>query len=190
VGEEERRYKRLAACKDEEDAKAMIAQRASRREISAGVVVYRRTREGPKFLLLYHGGRYWNFPKGHLELVELEGAEREGAPEIRESSFRAAIRETCEETGLKEADLVFRRGFRAYERYAFSRSKTRIVKTVIFYLAETRERQIKISEEHEGFGWFKYRDARRLLIPYRENEAVLRRAYGYIVHPSGARDCA
>ncbi len=155
----------------------MMVGTNNRREVSAGVVVYRRTSEGPKFLLLYHGGRYWNFPKGHLELVKAGGEE---SPEVMESSFRAAVRETCEETGLEEKDLKFRRGFRAYERYTFFKGKTRIVKTVIFYLAETKERQIKISEEHEGFGWFKYRDARGLLTSYRENEAVLRRAYNII----------
>ena len=149
----------------------------TKHEISAGVVVYLRTKEGPRFLLLYHGGRYWNFPKGHLELIKAEG---EDLPDVRETSFKAAVRETCEETGLQQKDLVFRRGFKAHERYTFFKGKTRIIKTVIYYLAETKERQIKISEEHEGFGWFKYRDARNILSSYRENEAVLRRAYEII----------
>jgi len=159
----------------------------TRHEISAGIVVYRRTREGPRFLLLYHGGRYWNFPKGHLELVKAEG---EDSPEVRESSFKAAVRETCEETGLQQKDLIFRRGFRAYERYAFFKGKTRIIKTVIFYLAETKERQIKISEEHEGFGWFRYRDARQILSSYRENGSVLRRAYNIISLKKRAQEVA
>jgi len=37
------------------------------REISAGIIIYRRTLKGPKFLLLYHGNNYWNFPKGKIE---------------------------------------------------------------------------------------------------------------------------
>jgi 8-oxo-dGTP pyrophosphatase MutT (NUDIX family) len=155
-------------------------QQAVSHEVSAGIVVYRRTNEGPKFLLLYHGGRYWNFPKGHLELLK---SGSDNAPPVIETSFRAAVRETCEETGLKESDLKFKRGFKAHERYLFNKDKTRVSKTVIFYLAETKERNIKISEEHEGFGWFKYKDALRLLNTYRENESVIKRAYNFISHP-------
>ena len=39
----------------------------AKKEFSAGLIVYRNTEQGPRFLLLYHGGRYWNFPKGHIE---------------------------------------------------------------------------------------------------------------------------
>ncbi len=145
-------------------------------ETSAGIVVYRRTSEGPKFLLLYHGGRYWNFPKGHVEL--LKG--NDGSQPVRETSFRAAIRETCEETGLRESELKLRHGFRTLERYLFNKNKTRVSKIVIFYLAETKQRQIRISDEHEGFGWFKYKDALRLLSAYRENALVIRRAHSFI----------
>src|SRR5579863_10064232 len=35
-------------------------RKATAREISAGIVVFRRTPEGPRFLILYHGGEYWN----------------------------------------------------------------------------------------------------------------------------------
>lgn len=146
-------------------------------ETSAGIVVYRRTNEGPKFLLLYHGGRYWNFPKGHLEMIKPQNGE--GAA-VRESPFKAAVRETCEETGIKEADLRFKRGFKVHERYNFNKGKTRVSKTVIFYLAETRDRRVTISDEHEGYGWFKYKDALRLLNTYRENESVIKRAHNFI----------
>ena len=68
------------------------------KEISAGIIVYRRTKDGPKFLLLYHGGSYWNFPKGHIE--------------GEEKSLEAALRETVEETGLKQEDLKIRNRFK------------------------------------------------------------------------------
>jgi hypothetical protein len=32
--------------------------------ISAGIIVFRRTPEGIKYLVLYQGRNYWNFPKG------------------------------------------------------------------------------------------------------------------------------
>src|SRR3989344_3227225 len=146
--------------------KKEIRTEKSGREISAGLVVFRRTDEGPKFLLLYHGGRYWNFPKGKIE--------------AEEKSLEAAARETGEETGLKAADLRLKKKFKAYERFTFYRNKKRIFKTVIFYLAETRRRQIEVSSEHEGFGWFLYKDAQRLLKSYKESENVLRQAYQFL----------
>src|SRR3989344_3470821 len=75
----------------------------TKKEITAGVIVFRRTNEGPKFLLLYHRGQYWNFPKGHVEKEE--------------RSLDAAVRETCEETGLKKSDLRILYGFKEYERF-------------------------------------------------------------------------
>ena len=136
------------------------------REISAGLVIFRRTEEGPKFLLLYHGGRYWNFPKGKIE--------------AEEKSLEAAIRETAEETGLKATDLQLKKKFKAYERFTYYRNKKRIFKIVIFYLAETRRRQIKVSSEHEGFGWFLYRDAQGLLRSYKDSEIVLKQAHTFL----------
>jgi len=136
------------------------------REISAGLVVFRRTEEGPKFLLLYHGGRYWNFPKGKIE--------------AEEKSLEAAVRETGEETGLKAADLRLKKKFKAYERFTFYRNKKRIFKIVIFYLAETRKRQIMVSSEHGGFGWFLFKDAQRLLKSYKDSETVLRQSYQFL----------
>ncbi len=137
------------------------------REISAGFVVFRRTDEGPKFLLLYHGGRYWNFPKGKIE--------------AEEKSLEAAIRETGEETGLKATDLRLKKKFKAYERFTFYRNRKRIFKIVIFYLAETRRRQIRVSSEHEGFGWFLYKDAQVLLKSYKDSETVLRQAHRFLL---------
>ncbi len=152
--------------KKEEVGRKSVAEKA-RREISAGLVVFRRTEEGPKFLLLYHGGRYWNFPKGKIE--------------VEERSLEAAVREVREETGLRATDLRIKKRFKAYERFTFFRNKKRIFKIVIFYLAETKRRQIRISAEHGGFGWFLYRDAQALLRVYKDSEIVLKQAYDFIL---------
>lgn len=136
------------------------------REISAGIIVYRRTPEGPKYLLLYHGGQYWNFAKGKIE--------------AEEKSLSAAIRETMEETGLKAEDMRLKNRFKAYEKYFFFKGKNRVFKIVIFYLAETRKRNIYLSHEHEGFGWFLYRDAKRLLRNYKDSESVLKKAHDFV----------
>ncbi|MEK7195856.1 MAG: NUDIX domain-containing protein [Patescibacteria group bacterium] len=139
------------------------------KEISAGIIVYRRTKDGPKFLLLYHGGSYWNFPKGHIE--------------GEEKSLEAALRETVEETGLKQEDLKIRNRFKDYEKYHFYKGKNKIFKVVIFYLAESRKKEVRISEEHSGYGWFLYRDARRILKTYRDSESVLKKAHDFIRGP-------
>lgn len=139
------------------------------KEISAGIIVYRMTKDGPKFLLLYHGGSYWNFPKGHIEREE--------------KSLEAALRETFEEAGLKPDDLKIRNRFKDYEKYHFYKGKNKIFKVVIFYLAESRTKNVKISEEHGGYGWFLYRDARRILKTYRDSESVLKRAHDFIRGP-------
>ncbi len=146
------------------------------REISAGIIVYRKTKEGPKFLLLYHGGRYWNFAKGKIETLSKEEG---GQPKVKESSLKAALRETAEETGLKSGDLKLKSRFRVYEKYVFLRDRNKVFKIVIFYLAETREHQIKISDEHEGFGWFLYKDAKHLL-KHKDSIAILKKAYNFI----------
>ena len=135
------------------------------KETSAGIIIYRKTGEGIKFLLLYHGGRYWNFPKGKIE----EGAERE-------SAFRAAIREVREETGLSDRDLRFRERFKVYDAFVFTRNRKKIEKTVIYYLAEAGSREIRISKEHSGYGWFLYKEAVRMLM-YQNLKNNLKKAY-------------
>jgi bis(5'-nucleosidyl)-tetraphosphatase len=137
-----------------------------RKEISAGLIVYRSTKEGPKFLVMYHRGSYWNFPKGKLEPGE--------------RSLSAAVRETVEETGLRKQKLRLRRKFRAYERYQFRAPDEYVDKKVTLYLAEARSREVRVSEEHNGYGWFLYKDARRLLSKHKESQEVLRRAYEFI----------
>lgn len=64
----------------------------TRRETSAGGVVFRRDGERTFVLLIRDAHRNWGFPKGHLEGDE--------AP------ADAAVREVREETGLRNLELV------------------------------------------------------------------------------------
>lgn len=119
------------------------------REISAGLIIYRKTAEGIKYLLLYHGGSYWNFPKGKLEHSE--------------RGMDAAFREVKEETGLGKNDLILKDQFRVTDKFFFFRDKKRIFKIVIFYLAQSRRRDVVVSTEHNGYGWFTYREAQKII---------------------------
>lgn len=53
---------------------------------SCGVIPYRKTAEGVRYLLLLQTNSFWSFPKGHMELFE--------------SEQDTALRELKEETGL------------------------------------------------------------------------------------------
>lgn len=144
------------------------------REISAGIIIYRKTKEGIKFLILYHGGRYWNFPKGK---IETETGFKDGALlKNKETAFKAALREVYEETGLSSRDLKFNSRFKTYDRFTYIRNKKKIFKIVIYYLAKTIKKTIKVSEEHAGYGWFLYKDASRILM-YQTLKNNLKQAY-------------
>jgi len=119
------------------------------REISAGIIIYRKTSEGIKYLLLYHGGNYWNFPKGKLEQSE--------------RGMDAAFREVKEETDLGKNDLILKDQFRVTDKFFFFREKKRIFKIVIFYLAQSRKREVAVSMEHNGYGWFTYKEAMKIV---------------------------
>ena len=111
-------------------------------ERSAGAVVYRLTKEGRLFLLLQNAGK-WDFPKGGVEKGE--------------SELQTVVREVEEETGLKDLTLV--PGFRKVIEYFYRRNGKNIHKQVVYLLGTTGEDRVKISFEHQGFGWFPYQEA-------------------------------
>jgi 8-oxo-dGTP pyrophosphatase MutT (NUDIX family) len=142
------------------------SDKKAQRIISAGIIVFRKTREGIKFLILYHGRDYWNFPKGKLEQSE--------------RSWQAAFREVREETGLKSTELKLIGNFKAFEKFFYRRGNEKIFKVVILYLAETRQAQITVSDEHEGYGWFKFSEAKKIMGRYKDSIKILEKAYNFI----------
>ncbi len=111
-------------------------------EKSAGAVVYRDTPHGRMYLLLQNAGR-WDFPKGGVEKGE--------------SELQTVLREVKEETGL--TTLQVRSGFRKVIEYFYRREGKNIHKQVVYLLAVTDSEQVKISSEHQGYGWFPYSEA-------------------------------
>lgn len=93
--------------------------------------------------------------------------------------MEAALREVGEETGIKTKDLVLRQSFREANKYFFRRGREPVFKIAILFLAEARHSDIKVSDEHEGYGWFLFNDATKLL-KYQSLREILKKASRFI----------
>jgi len=113
-------------------------------EKSCGLVVFRKENGENFFLVLKYPGGHYDFPKGHVE------------PED-ESEKATALRELEEETGIK--NLRFVEGYREEISYIYNRKNKLSNKQVIFFLGETDEKDVKISDEHLHYYWLLYDDA-------------------------------
>ena len=114
-----------------------------REQKSAGIVLFRNDSDKNEFLLL-------NYPQGHWDFVK-------GKIEQNETSHETALRETKEETGITNIEFVD--GFEESVEYDFRFKKEDIHKKVIFFLAKTNEKNIKLSHEHSDYLWLEYNDA-------------------------------
>tara|TARA_Y100000294_G_scaffold176772_1_gene200155 strand:+ start:3840 stop:4247 length:408 start_codon:yes stop_codon:yes gene_type:complete len=110
-----------------------------KKERSAGAIVFRKDKE-IKYLLLHYEEGHWDFPKGHIE--------------ENETAIEALKREVEEETGIKDIEIL--ESFKEHIHYFFRFKKELISKNVVFYLAKTKTKQIKLSSEHIGFKWLPY----------------------------------
>ena len=102
-------------------------------ERSVGAIIFR----GGRVLMLKYPGGYWGFPKGHVERGETE-----------EEALR---REVEEETGVSE--LIILPGFRETIHYFFRRDGERVSKQVAYYVCETGQGEVRLSEEHSAIEW-------------------------------------
>ncbi|MCS5528846.1 MAG: bis(5'-nucleosyl)-tetraphosphatase [Nitrosopumilus sp.] len=109
-------------------------------ETSAGIVLYRKENSEKLFLLLHYPSGHWDFVKGKMETGE--------------TTQQTAIRETKEETGI--TDLVFVENFEEWIKYDFKYKGELVKKKVVFFLAETKTKNVKISDEHSGYTWMDY----------------------------------
>ena len=112
-------------------------------EKSAGIVLFRNDSDKNKFLLL-------NYPQGHWDFIK-------GKVEQNETPHETAIRETKEETGITNIEFID--GFEESVEYDFRFKKENIHKKVIFFLAKTDEKNIKLSHEQNDYLWLEYNDA-------------------------------
>ena len=113
-------------------------------EKSCGGIIFYKTRQNTRILLVKNNnGRYWSFPKGHIE----EG----------ETEQETAIREIKEETGL---DVTLVSNFREISEYC---PFGKIRKRVVFFLAQAFTDNVKIQEEEiDSYIWVDLQQARKL----------------------------
>ncbi|MDO8486654.1 MAG: NUDIX domain-containing protein [Candidatus Staskawiczbacteria bacterium] len=143
------------------------------KEKSAGAVIFRIENGKPFYLLLRYFSGHWEFAKGHIEKGE--------------SNEETVKREIEEETGIKEIKII--PGFKEYVKYFFRASyglkgeeKKKapwIFKLVVFYLAQTKEIEVKISKEHKDFIWLPYEDAFKKLT-YKNAKNILKKANDFV----------
>lgn len=154
------------------------------KEKSAGAIIY-RVENGIRYYLLLHypalnrKGGHWEFAKGHVEQ--------------NESEEETVKREVAEETGIKDLQII--PGFKQYIKYFFRQGKdlksrlakkpTWIFKLVVFFIAETKTKDIKISPEHIGFGWLSIDEAIKKTT-YKNSKELLKKADEFIRNNNGA----
>lgn len=114
-------------------------------ETSCGVVAFRKENGIREYLLLRYPSGHWDFPKGHIEKGE--------------NKRETALRELEEETGIR--DFKFVENFEHAISYTYDKNGKYSHKQVVFFLGETKEKNIKLSFEHKGFIWLPYDEAVR-----------------------------
>lgn len=136
------------------------------KEKSVGAIILRKEKSEIYYLLLEHKGKLghdWDFPKGLVK--------------NREKEEETATREIFEETGIK--DLEFIPGFRQAIKYFFRRQGKLISKTAVFYLAQTKTKNIKISWEHTWYKWLPYQEALQQLT-FQNAKEILKKADDFL----------
>jgi 8-oxo-dGTP pyrophosphatase MutT (NUDIX family) len=132
-------------------------------EKSAGAVTFYREKGNIEFLLLHYGKGHWGFPKGHIEANETE--------------TQAMLRELEEETGIKDVKII--PNFRECITYFFMDNGKKIKKQVVFFLVESKTKDVKLSFEHTDYAWLPYKKAIETLT-FGNARKVLKKAYDFL----------
>ncbi len=132
-------------------------------ETSSGVVLFRKENEKILFLLLHYPSGHWDVVKGKMESGE--------SPRV------TAIRETKEETGI--IDVKFLDYFEEWIQYNFQFNGELVQKKVVFFLGETKTKDIKISHEHLNYTWMDYSTAMEK-ITFDNAKTILSKSYALL----------
>ena len=135
-------------------------------ERSAGVILFNKT-GGIQFLVLKYPSGHWDFVKGNIE----EGEEEE----------ETVKRELFEETGIN--NLEIHQGFNEKAEYNYYKKNNKVHKIVSYYLAETNQKQVKLSFEHLDHKWSNYEDSMKL-ITFGNSREILKKGNEIINNPT------
>ena len=127
-------------------------------ERSAGVILFNKTEE-IQFLVLKYPSGHWDFVKGNIE----EGEEEK----------ETARRELFEETGINNMNI--KKGFNQKVEYNYYKKNNKVHKIVSYYLAETEQKEVKLSFEHLDYKWVNY-DNLMKLITFDNSKDILKKA--------------
>ena len=120
---------------------------------------FRKIQDKINFLVLNYPSGHWDLVKGHIENDE--------------DPKDTAIRESKEETGI--TDIKFIDGFKEEIEYYFQYNNENIHKKVIFFLSETKQNKIVLSDEHLDFIWLDFDDAMKK-ITFETAKSVVKKA--------------
>jgi len=132
-------------------------------EKSAGAVIFYKSDKKIEYLLLYYQSGHWDFPKGNIEKGE----------KLEET----VKREIKEETGIGDIGLI--PGFKETIEYFYKLKGQSIFKIVVFYLAQTQTKEVKISWEHIGYKWLPYQEAIAQLT-FKNAKEILKKANEFL----------
>lgn len=134
----------------------------TKREISAGGIIFKKEGQDFKILLVRDSYGRWTWPKGKLDPGE--------------SPQEAAFREVSEEVGLTSVRILGKAG---ESKYFYRFKGTLISKMVHFFVMETgSEEEIRIQPgEIQGAEWFFPQDA-LAAVAYKGANELLQKAIG------------
>jgi len=124
--------------------------------------VFHIDQKGRKYLLLRYPAGHWDFPKGNVEKGETE--------------IDTVVREIWEETGIKGISRVG--DFRREIEYFYKRDGKLVHKSVVFLLMRSETESVRLSHEHQEYGWFSL-DSAIKKVTYSNSKRVLHDADGY-----------
>lgn len=126
------------------------------RDRSVGIIVFQ---DNPRLYLVLTKKNGTDFPKGH--------------PEEGETDEQAALRETKEETGIADIELIA--GYNEDIAYMLSKQGKKMLKTVSFFLGRTHIAKVVVSHEHKGFKWLAPQEAMRAVV-FNEQRNLIKKA--------------
>ncbi|MCX8192967.1 MAG: NUDIX domain-containing protein [Nitrososphaeria archaeon] len=133
-------------------------------ERSAGAVVFYISENLKiEYLLLHYEAGHWDFPKGAIE--------------VGENEVDTARREVWEETGIDNIEII--PNFRREIKYFYKKLGELVKKEVVFYLARSNTKEVRLSYEHKGYIWLEYPEAMRKLT-FNTARNVLEAAHMYL----------